>query len=168
MFFFLISITYPFFKIWYSIILFFSMNIKFLVEELSEIKRVSNGQLRLLGFKPLSCLKDYHNLRPSTFIFPTDQVALYLNFIWHPLVILWKCFLCPLFWHVYYQNEYLSLVCPINYLAMRPMPPLTDSIRVCNSLFLIQLARDQWCCIWVKQESCFWRLLSQRTPIMEL
>lgn len=56
------------------------MNIKFSVEELSEIKRVSNVQLRLLGFKPLDCLKDYHNLRPSTFIFPTDKVALDLNF----------------------------------------------------------------------------------------
>ncbi|KAK4795910.1 hypothetical protein SAY86_028236 [Trapa natans] len=50
-----------------------NMNIKFSVEELADIKRVSNDQLRLLGFKPLSCLKDYHNLRPSTFIFPTDQ-----------------------------------------------------------------------------------------------
>ncbi|XAR65559.1 DNA helicase [Bertholletia excelsa] len=47
--------------------------IKFTVEELSEIKRVSTGHLRLLGFKPLSCLKDYHNLRPSTFVFPSDE-----------------------------------------------------------------------------------------------
>ncbi|KAF5728250.1 Ku70 [Tripterygium wilfordii] len=48
-------------------------NIKFSTEELSEIKRVSTGHLRLLGFKPLSCLKDYHNLKPSTFIFPSDK-----------------------------------------------------------------------------------------------
>ncbi|KAI8546268.1 hypothetical protein RHMOL_Rhmol07G0103800 [Rhododendron molle] len=48
-------------------------DIKFSVEELSEIKRVSTGHLRLLGFKPLSCLKDYHNLRPSTFLFPSDE-----------------------------------------------------------------------------------------------
>ncbi|THF97633.1 hypothetical protein TEA_015698 [Camellia sinensis var. sinensis] len=48
-------------------------NIKFSVEELSEIKRVSTGQLCLLGFKPLTCLKDYHNLRPSTFVFPSDE-----------------------------------------------------------------------------------------------
>ncbi|KAM5569893.1 ATP-dependent DNA helicase 2 subunit KU70 [Rosa sericea] len=48
-------------------------DIKFSVEELSEIKRISTGQLRLLGFKPLNCLKDYHNLRPSTFVFPSDQ-----------------------------------------------------------------------------------------------
>ncbi|KAA8527328.1 hypothetical protein F0562_034575 [Nyssa sinensis] len=48
-------------------------NINFSVEELSEIKRVSTGHLRLLGFKPLICLKDYHNLRPSTFVFPSDE-----------------------------------------------------------------------------------------------
>ncbi|KAK1271154.1 ATP-dependent DNA helicase 2 subunit KU70 [Acorus gramineus] len=50
-----------------------SKDIKFSTKELSELKRVSSGHLRLLGFKPLSCLKDYHNLRPSTFIFPSDE-----------------------------------------------------------------------------------------------
>ncbi|KAI3918697.1 hypothetical protein MKX01_042017, partial [Papaver californicum] len=50
-----------------------SENIKFSTDELPEIKRVSTGHLRLLGFKPLSCLKDYHNLRPSTFLFPSDE-----------------------------------------------------------------------------------------------
>ncbi|KAL8487481.1 hypothetical protein ACS0TY_023519 [Phlomoides rotata] len=48
-------------------------NIMFSADEISEIKRVSTGHLRLLGFKPLSCLKDYHNLRPSTFVFPSDE-----------------------------------------------------------------------------------------------
>ncbi|PQM37640.1 ATP-dependent DNA helicase 2 subunit KU70 [Prunus yedoensis var. nudiflora] len=48
-------------------------NIKFSVEELLEIKRFSTGHLRLLGFKPLNCLKEFHNLRPSTFVFPTDE-----------------------------------------------------------------------------------------------
>ncbi|XP_057960268.1 ATP-dependent DNA helicase 2 subunit KU70 isoform X2 [Malania oleifera] len=48
-------------------------NIKFTTEELLETKRVSTGHLRLLGFKPLSCLRDYHNLRPSTFLFPSDE-----------------------------------------------------------------------------------------------
>lgn len=47
--------------------------IKFSSEELSEIKRVANGHLRLLGFKPLECLEDYHNLRPSTFVYPSDE-----------------------------------------------------------------------------------------------
>ncbi|KAL3506595.1 hypothetical protein ACH5RR_031977 [Cinchona calisaya] len=50
-----------------------SEDVLFSVDELSEVKRVSSGNLRLLGFKPLSCLKDYHNLRPSTFIFPSDE-----------------------------------------------------------------------------------------------
>ncbi|KAK2980381.1 hypothetical protein RJ640_014554 [Escallonia rubra] len=48
-------------------------DIKFSVEELSEIKRVSSGHLRLLGFKPIDYLRDYHNLRPSTFVFPSDE-----------------------------------------------------------------------------------------------
>ncbi|GFQ04382.1 ATP-dependent DNA helicase 2 subunit ku70 [Phtheirospermum japonicum] len=48
-------------------------NIVYSVDEISEIKRVSTGHIRLLGFKPLSCLKDYHNLRPSTFVFPSDE-----------------------------------------------------------------------------------------------
>lgn len=48
-------------------------NITFSADELSEIKRLSTGHLHLLGFKPLSCLKDYHNLRPSTFVFPSDE-----------------------------------------------------------------------------------------------
>ncbi|KAG6408363.1 hypothetical protein SASPL_131368 [Salvia splendens] len=50
-----------------------SENIMFTANEVSDIKRVSTGHLRLLGFKPLSCLKDYHNLRPSTFVFPSDE-----------------------------------------------------------------------------------------------
>ncbi|TYI96185.1 hypothetical protein E1A91_D01G053400v1 [Gossypium mustelinum] len=48
-------------------------NVKFLPVEIAEIKRISPGKLRLLGFKPLSCLKDYYNLRPSTFVYPSDQ-----------------------------------------------------------------------------------------------
>ncbi|PON60167.1 Ku, partial [Parasponia andersonii] len=48
-------------------------SIKLSVDELSEIKRVSTGSLCLLGFKPLSCLKDYHNLRPSTFLYPSEE-----------------------------------------------------------------------------------------------
>ncbi|KAK4341471.1 hypothetical protein RND71_039972 [Anisodus tanguticus] len=47
--------------------------VMFSVDELSEVKRVSTGHLRLLGFKPLSCLKDYHNLKPATFVFPSDE-----------------------------------------------------------------------------------------------
>ncbi|RAL48350.1 hypothetical protein DM860_005774 [Cuscuta australis] len=50
--------------------------IMFSADELSELKRVSAVHLHLLGFKPLSCLKDYHNLRPSTFVFPSDEEAI--------------------------------------------------------------------------------------------
>ncbi|XP_074308685.1 ATP-dependent DNA helicase 2 subunit KU70 isoform X2 [Silene latifolia] len=50
-----------------------NQDIKLSVEEISQIKRITTVQLRLLGFKPLSCLKDYHNLKPSTFLFPTDE-----------------------------------------------------------------------------------------------
>ncbi|GAB2295814.1 ATP-dependent DNA helicase II subunit 1 [Dionaea muscipula] len=50
-----------------------NQDVKILPEEISKIKRVSEGPLRLLGFKPLSCLKDYHNLRPTTFLYPSDE-----------------------------------------------------------------------------------------------
>ena len=70
----------------------FSMVVKFSVRELSEVKRVSSHHLRLLGFKPLDCLKDYHNLRPSTFIYPSDEVVT-LSFMLpeshHYLVVVW-------------------------------------------------------------------------------
>ncbi|MED6171497.1 ATP-dependent DNA helicase II subunit 1 [Stylosanthes scabra] len=48
-------------------------NITFTMKELSEIKRSSTGHLHLLGFKPLSCLRDYYNLKPSTFLYPSDE-----------------------------------------------------------------------------------------------
>ncbi|KAL9241502.1 hypothetical protein vseg_015610 [Gypsophila vaccaria] len=50
-----------------------NQDIKLSVEEISQLKRITTSQLRLIGFKPLSCLKDYHNLKPSTFLFPTDE-----------------------------------------------------------------------------------------------
>ncbi|KAH9613190.1 hypothetical protein KSS87_018940 [Heliosperma pusillum] len=50
-----------------------NQDIKLSVEEISQMKRITTVHLRLLGFKPLTCLKDYHNLKPSTFLFPTDE-----------------------------------------------------------------------------------------------
>ncbi|KAH9313981.1 hypothetical protein KI387_022608, partial [Taxus chinensis] len=47
--------------------------VKFSLDELSEIRKVTSVPLRLLGFKPLHCLKDYHNLRPATFLYPSDE-----------------------------------------------------------------------------------------------
>ncbi|ONM27640.1 ATP-dependent DNA helicase 2 subunit KU70 [Zea mays] len=57
----------------HSCIFLCSTIVKFSVRELSEVKRVASHHLRLIGFKPLDCLKDYHNLRPSTFIYPSDE-----------------------------------------------------------------------------------------------
>ncbi|KAJ3669862.1 hypothetical protein LUZ60_010186 [Juncus effusus] len=48
--------------------------VTFSERELSEVKKVvSTNNLRLVGFKPLDLLKDYHNLKPSTFVFPNDE-----------------------------------------------------------------------------------------------
>ncbi|KAF8080679.1 hypothetical protein N665_0929s0031 [Sinapis alba] len=52
---------------------YINQNVMFTAAELSELKKVSTGHLRLLGFKPLSCLKDYHNMKPSTFLYPSDK-----------------------------------------------------------------------------------------------
>lgn len=42
-------------------------------EEIAEVKKVTPKDLKLLGFKPLACLKDYHNLRPATFLYPDEE-----------------------------------------------------------------------------------------------
>jgi Ku70/Ku80 beta-barrel domain len=69
---------------------FCSEMVKFSVDQLSAVKKLPNSanNLRLLGFKPMHCLKDYHNLRPSTFIFPSDEVrtADLLN-SWHLFIV---------------------------------------------------------------------------------
>ncbi|CAI5494927.1 unnamed protein product, partial [Closterium sp. Naga37s-1] len=41
--------------------------------EVDQVKAVSPHDLLLLGFKPLHCLKDYHNLQPPTFLFPDEE-----------------------------------------------------------------------------------------------
>lgn len=66
--------------------------VKFSIRELPEVKRVSSHHLRLIGFKPLDCLKDYHNLRPSTFVYPSDEVVtlpFMLPELHHYLVRVW-------------------------------------------------------------------------------
>eukprot|EP01018_Ginkgo_biloba_P006362 Gb_35352 [translate_table: standard] len=47
--------------------------VKFTIDELSEVRKLTSVPLRLLGFKPLNCLKDYYNLRPATFLYPSDE-----------------------------------------------------------------------------------------------
>ncbi|GJP42910.1 hypothetical protein CLOM_g2438 [Closterium sp. NIES-68] len=41
--------------------------------EVDEVKDVCPHDLLLLGFKPLECLRDYHNLQPPTFLFPDEE-----------------------------------------------------------------------------------------------
>ncbi|KAH7424041.1 hypothetical protein KP509_12G086800 [Ceratopteris richardii] len=52
---------------------FKSHKVCFSLKELAEVKRITDIQLQLLGFKPLIYLKDYHNLRPSTFLYPDEE-----------------------------------------------------------------------------------------------
>ncbi|KAL2653061.1 hypothetical protein R1flu_021189 [Riccia fluitans] len=42
-------------------------------DEIVEVKKITNVQLQLVGFKPLECLRDYYNLRPPTFLYPDDE-----------------------------------------------------------------------------------------------
>lgn len=42
--------------------------------EMKDIKTLDTASLRLIGFKPKSALKDYHNLKHASYIFP-DEVA---------------------------------------------------------------------------------------------
>lgn len=50
-----------------------SEKVCFSLNELAEVKKITNIQLQLLGFKPLECLQQYHNLRPSTFLYPDEE-----------------------------------------------------------------------------------------------
>lgn len=62
----------------------------FTAAELSEVKKISTGHLRLLGFKPLSCLKDYHNMKPSTFLYPSDKVTSFpKDYVYFALLLTW-------------------------------------------------------------------------------
>eukprot|EP00850_Spirogloea_muscicola_P010017 SM000057S18447 [mRNA] locus=s57:676613:688225:- [translate_table: standard] len=47
-------------------------HVLFTPAELAEIKKVIKDDLQLLGFKSLELLKDHHNLRPPTFLYPDD------------------------------------------------------------------------------------------------
>lgn len=47
--------------------------VNFDAEELRTIKKIAPQGLKILGFKPSSKLKLYHNMRPSSFIYPNDH-----------------------------------------------------------------------------------------------
>jgi ATP-dependent DNA helicase 2 subunit 1 len=42
-------------------------------EEISALKNLRPKGLVLLGFKPVSCLKDHHTLNPSRFVYPDER-----------------------------------------------------------------------------------------------
>lgn len=42
-------------------------------EEISALKNIRPKGLVLLGFKPVSCLRDYHTLGPSRFVYPDER-----------------------------------------------------------------------------------------------
>eukprot|EP00897_Mesotaenium_endlicherianum_P004808 jgi/Mesen1/4355/ME000022S03645 len=44
-------------------------------DEIGAVKRVVAKDLQLLGFKPLACLQEYHNLQPATFLYPDEEAV---------------------------------------------------------------------------------------------
>jgi ATP-dependent DNA helicase 2 subunit 1 len=42
-------------------------------EEIAALKALRPKGLMLLGFKPVSCLRDYHTLSPSRFMYPDER-----------------------------------------------------------------------------------------------
>lgn len=48
--------------------------IPFKKEEMEAIKQFDSPSIKLMGFKPATCLKNYHNLKSSYFVFPNDEV----------------------------------------------------------------------------------------------
>lgn len=46
----------------------------FTKEECLEMRKLASPGLRLMGFKPRSRLKFYHNIQPSTFIYPNEKL----------------------------------------------------------------------------------------------
>ncbi len=54
--------------------------IPFKKEEMEAIKQFDSPSIKLMGFKPITSLKNYHNLKTSYFVFPNDDVQfLYLK-----------------------------------------------------------------------------------------
>lgn len=47
--------------------------VKISPEEISEIKKIDQVGMTLMGFKPTSYLKVYHNIRHSTFAYPDEN-----------------------------------------------------------------------------------------------
>lgn len=57
-----------------SICLYYVLQVTFTCEERQRIKAVCGTGLKLIGFKPLECLKDYHQITKSYFVYPDEKV----------------------------------------------------------------------------------------------
>ena len=42
-------------------------------EEITNLRTLRPKGLTLLGFKPVTCLRDYHTLSPSRFVYPDER-----------------------------------------------------------------------------------------------
>lgn len=51
---------------------------------LNKVKYMCAPEILLLGFKPRACLKDYHNIKHSSFIYPDEAYVKgkFFGFIW--------------------------------------------------------------------------------------
>jgi ATP-dependent DNA helicase 2 subunit 1 len=51
------------------------VDLEFTTEELAQIKAIDQPGLQLMGFKPRSSLKAYHNVRHASFVYPDDTTV---------------------------------------------------------------------------------------------
>ena len=55
-----------------------SEKVIFKKEEVAEVKKFDEPGLKLMGFKPRSRVKLYHNVKSSYFLYPDDDVIIYI------------------------------------------------------------------------------------------
>lgn len=55
-------------------------------DDLKKIKFFDNVGMKLLGFKPKSLLKEYHNIRPSSFLYPDEDKVGGTSAVFHALI----------------------------------------------------------------------------------
>ncbi|XP_021239779.1 X-ray repair cross-complementing protein 6 [Numida meleagris] len=77
-------------------------------EETEEVKRFDSPGLYLIGFKPLSMLKQHHHIRPSQFMYPEESLVTGSTTLFNALLI--KCL----------EKEVMALC---RYIARRNTPP---------------------------------------------
>ncbi|XP_031456133.1 X-ray repair cross-complementing protein 6 [Phasianus colchicus] len=77
-------------------------------EETEEVKRFDSSGLFLIGFKPLSMLKQHHHIRPSQFMYPEESLVTGSTTLFNALLM--KCL----------EKEVMALC---RYIARRNTPP---------------------------------------------